>query len=108
MTDHNLPSGDPHETGLEFERLLSELSSRFINLPPGEVDHEINDALRRVCELVDIDNAVLWQWAIAESGVLTPTHLYPAENSGQPTNPLVQEHYPWVVGQMLAGYRVSR
>jgi len=32
---------------LEFETLISDLSSRFINLPPGEVDRGIEDALRR-------------------------------------------------------------
>ena len=35
---------------LEFETLIAELSSRFVNLPPAEVDREIEDALRRVCE----------------------------------------------------------
>jgi len=34
-------SADPLENRLEFETLISDLSSRFINLPPAEVDHEI-------------------------------------------------------------------
>ena len=48
---------------LEFEMLISDLSSRFINLPAGEVDGAIENALRRVCEVLDIDLAVLWQWS---------------------------------------------
>jgi hypothetical protein len=49
------------ENLLEFETLISDLSSRFINLPAGDVDREIADALRRVCDLLAIDSAVLWQ-----------------------------------------------
>ena len=103
MTDHNLPSGDPHETGLEFERLLSELSSRFINLPPGEVDREIEDALRRVCELLGIDLAVLWQWSDATSSVIMPTHTFPPQEELEAPEPLHRDQYPWYVKQMLAG-----
>jgi hypothetical protein len=46
-------SAVPPEWSLEFET-LPELSSRFINLPPGHVDHEIEDALRRVCESLEM------------------------------------------------------
>ena len=40
---------------LEFETLISDLSSRFINLPADEVDGAIEDALRGVCEVLDVD-----------------------------------------------------
>ena len=48
---------------LEFERVLSEISSRFVNLAPADVEREIGDALQRVCEHLDIDFAALWQWS---------------------------------------------
>ena len=56
------------EARLRFETLISDLSSRFINLPAGEVDREIEDALRRVCELLGLDLAVLWQWSARTAG----------------------------------------
>jgi hypothetical protein len=43
------------ENRLAFETLISDLSSRFFNLPPSEVDRGIEDALRRVCESLSID-----------------------------------------------------
>lgn len=43
-------SNERPETRLEFETLISDLSTRFINMPPGEVDEGIEDALRRACE----------------------------------------------------------
>ena len=88
---------------LAFEEVLADLSSRFVNLLPAEVDHEIEDALRRVCELVGIDFGVLWQWSTDDLGVITPTHVYPAQEGLQPAQPPHQEQYPWSVQQMQAG-----
>jgi PAS domain S-box-containing protein len=88
---------------LEFETMLAELSSRFINLAPGDVGREIEDAMRRVCELLGIDVAVLWQWSAADADVVAPTHVHPRRETSQPFGPLSQESYPWVVAQMQAG-----
>ena len=100
-------SGDQFGSRLEFETLVSDLSSRFINLPPGEVDHEIEDALRRVCGLLEVDFSVLWQWSVAGPGVLTPTHVYQSQEGPQPPEPLSQAQFPWVIQQMRAGLRVA-
>jgi PAS domain S-box-containing protein len=86
-----------------FETLLAEFSSRFINLPPGEVDREIEDALRRVCEFVGVDLAVLWQWSGAAPGFVIPTHTYCVEEDLRPSEPMREDDYPWAVQQVLAG-----
>ncbi len=44
---------------LRFERLMSELSARFINLPASQIDKVIEGGLRRVVELLDIDRSSL-------------------------------------------------
>lgn len=88
---------------LEFETLLAELSFRFINLPSGDVDREIEDALRRVCEFVGIDLAVLWQWSGAAPGFVIPTHTYCIEERLRPSEPMREADYPWAVQQVLAG-----
>ena len=98
---------EPSESRLEFETLISDLSSRFVDLPPAEVDREIEGA---------------WA-AFAVSSVSTIPcsgngRLRPRESSLPPTStgprrvrnlprPLHQEHFPWVVGQMRAGRRVA-
>jgi len=101
------PRPDEEVSLLEFEPLISDLSSRFINLPPGEVDGEIEGALRRVCELLAIDFAVLWQWSAANPSVIAPTHAYPALGGLQAREPLSQEQYPWTAREMLAGRQVA-
>ena len=88
---------------LAFETLIAGLSTRFINLPPVEVDREIEDALRRVCEPLGIDLAVLWQWASAPPAVILPTHAWCAQEGLRPSEPMREEDYPWSVQQVLAG-----
>ncbi len=106
VVDQSPPPVDLRETRLEFETLISDLSSRFVHLPPAEVDREIEGALRSVCELLGIDSSVLWQWSADTSGILTPTHLYRAGEGPRPSGPLGQELFPWVLRQMRAGRRV--
>jgi formate hydrogenlyase transcriptional activator len=90
-----------------FETLLCELSSRFINLAPGDVDREIETALRRVCEFLGIDLAVLWQWSSGAPEVLVPTHAYFGQEPPQPPEPMRQEHYPYYLQQMRVGRIVA-
>ena len=102
LLDPPQPSAEPLEGRLEFETLIADLSSRFINLPPAQVDPEIEDALRRVYELLEIDLAVLWQWSRKDRHVLAPTHTHPQRADG-PGAVAVPDEYPWTVAQMLAG-----
>jgi formate hydrogenlyase transcriptional activator len=92
---------------LAFETLISDLSSRFINLPPAEVDREIEDALRRVCELLGIDFACLWQWSDPAAHGLVPTHTYPSQGAPRTGEPVRQEDYPWSVQEVIAGRVIS-
>ncbi len=107
MTEQAQLSTNHFEHRLEFETVFSDLSSRFINLPPWKVDREIEDALRRVCETLGIDVAVLWQWSGTDPDVIRPTHFCYAQEGLQPPEPMLQEHYPWAVQQMLAGRVVA-
>jgi formate hydrogenlyase transcriptional activator len=93
---------------LEFETLISDLSSRFINLPAGEVDREIQGALRRVCDFLGVELAVIWQWSsvVPGTGAFSATHFHYSEEGRQPPETLCQEKFPWYVGQMLAGRTV--
>ena len=95
------------ESRLAFETLISDLSSTFIDLSPGEVDLAIEDALRCVCTLLGIDLAVLWQWSSAAPDVIAPTHAYPPVAEVLPPEPLEQEQFPWIRQEILAGRVVA-
>jgi PAS domain S-box-containing protein len=106
--DDEMPrSAQDLEGLLEFETLISDLSSQFVNVPAGEVDGGIEDALRRLCESLRFDLAVLWQWSVAAPGLITPTHAYHGWEGLRITEPLSQQQFPWYREQMLAGRLIA-
>ncbi len=92
---------------LRFEELLADLSSKFVNLPPAEVNPAIEDALRSVCECLEIDLAVLWQWSATGPDVIAPTHAYPPVEQVLPPEPLHEAQFPWILQEILNGNVVS-
>jgi formate hydrogenlyase transcriptional activator len=95
------------EERLRFETLLTEISTRFVNQPVDRIDREIEDAERRICELLGLDLSALWQWSDEAPNTLTLTHLYIAQDGPQPPERMIQEDFPWYVQQMLAGRIVA-
>jgi hypothetical protein len=61
---------------LRFETLVADISARFVNIPADQVDSEIEDAQRRICESLKIEHSSLWQAAPEKPGALILTHLY--------------------------------
>ena len=93
--------------GVGFETFLADLAARFIYLEPDEVDAAIEDVERQVCEFLDLDIAVLWQWCESNPNVLALTHLY-RRYEGPPVPPDLdaRESFPWTLGEILAGRTV--
>jgi PAS domain S-box-containing protein len=84
--------------------LVADISSKFVNLPAGEVDREIMEAERRICELLGVDLAALWQSSAAAPSVIKLTHLYRTPEGPQPPDGTdLNEHFPWFQQQLLAG-----
>ena len=89
---------------LRFESMLADLSSRFVNLEPAEVDREIEEAQRRVCECLGLDIAALWQLSPEEPGVLRMTHLHRSvDGPAVPEDFDARQVNPWSLGKVLAG-----
>src|SRR5271167_90974 len=91
------------EERLRFETLLAEISARFVNLAASEVDTEIEDAQRVICECLRLDHSALWQISGEDPDCLYLTHLYRA-----PELPLPPEHmsgsefFPWAQRKVQA------
>ena len=56
---HLAASEKAMEDRLRFERFLSEVSSRFVNLSPDRVDLEIEQTLKRLLEFFEVDRCEL-------------------------------------------------
>lgn len=63
------------EQQLKFEKLISQFSSRFINLSPDKIDYEINRSLKFLTEFMDVDYCCLNSYS-EESGLVSTTHFF--------------------------------
>jgi PAS domain S-box-containing protein len=93
---------------LRFEALLVDLSSKFVNVLPGEVDREIVEAQRRICEFLGLDISALWQWSDEARSTLKFTHIYRVQE-GPSTSALTvaSDNFPWCQQELLAGRIVN-
>ena len=107
MTFENTNPQAELEERLRFETLLADLSARFVNVPAGEVDREIMDAQRRLCEFLGLDMSALRQWSDEDPDTFTLTYFYSAQEGPQPPRKLKQEAFPWIAQQMRAGRIVA-
>lgn len=64
------------ERRLEFEDLVAAISANFINLKTSEIDHGINDALRRIAEFAGADRSYVYLFT---PGGSTNTHHWRKE-----------------------------
>ena len=95
------------EERLRFETLLAEISARFVNLPADRIDSEIEDAQRRICELLDLDRSTLWQVCEGEPGTLLLTHFHQPPGSLPPPERMnARDFFPWMTQKVLAGETV--
>ena len=104
------PPGMPEELEQRrhFDTLVGDLSLKFINLPANEIDSEIEDSQRRVCQCLGLDMCSLWQWSDESPGFLALTHLYRSVEGPPTPEPMdAQEYFPWCLEQLLAGKVVA-
>ena len=89
---------------LQFETLLTDLSAQFVSVPADQVDREIENAQRRVCEVLRLDLSTLWQWSVETPRSLVLTHLYrPLGGPRLPERMEAKEYFPWTLEHLLAG-----
>jgi two-component system, NarL family, sensor histidine kinase UhpB len=90
---------------LSFDTVLSNFSADVIDLPPEEMDQAIEDVLRDVCGILGVESAVLWQESDAPHA-LSISHSVLQGGDPQRFEPMLQEHFPYVSEQILAGRMV--
>lgn len=75
LDDTACPLAAEMHNRLSFEALLTELSSRFVNVPADEVDSQIEWSLRRIVELLGVDRCGFGQVS-ADGQEFVVTHSY--------------------------------
>jgi formate hydrogenlyase transcriptional activator len=87
---------------LGFEVIISELLARFLNAPDARIDAEIEDAIRRIAESLDLDQGLLVQWG-DDSALPLPTHSWTVPWGLRPPVAPGSDVVPWVHHQSVLG-----
>jgi FixJ family two-component response regulator/signal transduction histidine kinase len=85
-----------------FERMLAKLSARFVNLPPGDVDRAIDDALREIAALIGADRGQ--QIRFSATGEATVTHSGALADTPAVPSIAITEFYPWALRRLREGH----
>jgi transcriptional regulator with GAF, ATPase, and Fis domain len=90
------------EERLRFETLLSRLSTRFLNLPPDEMDRQIEHGLQRLAQFLEVDRSTLFEFS-EDKTHLCATHSWTVSGC-EPAPALVAfDQLPWATDNMLRG-----
>ena len=89
----------PH-ADVRFDQLLADLSARFVNLPPAEVDREIEQSLREIVEALGTDRSTLMEFSDDGKQLIT-THCWARDGIPRDIGRLVAEETPWFTGTLL-------
>ena len=88
---------------IEFDQLVGELSTSFVNLPAERVDEAIRDALHRLTLALDLDRGTLFQ-AVEGLDDFVLTHWWQEED--QPPPDLLASaarEFPWSLAKIRSG-----
>jgi formate hydrogenlyase transcriptional activator len=94
------------DDGVAFERLLADLSARFVNLAPDEVGREIENGLRLVVRTLDVDRSTLMEFSEDENALVT---TFQWASDGVPRDPggEISDASSWYGSTLLRGEIVN-
>jgi signal transduction histidine kinase len=90
-------------SALRLQRLLAEISSRFVTRPAGRMDGTIEETQRLVCETLGLDRSTLWQ-ITGDGAELVLTHFWqPVGGVPLRRNFITNSNLPWAEGMVRRG-----
>ena len=92
---------------LRFETLVSDLSASFISLPVREVDGQLEKALARIVDDLDLDRASLAKVDGRRRDTIVLTHSWAREGVGRISGSLEAKRFPWIAARLDAGEAVA-
>ena len=88
---------------IDFEALIGDLASQFVNLRADDVDRTIEEALGRLVRALDLDRSALFQVA-EDTGDFIHTHQWTRPgHSAPPPRVAARAQFPWHLSKMLGG-----
>jgi transcriptional regulator with GAF, ATPase, and Fis domain len=93
--------------GSTFERLLTDMSTVFINLSVDRIDSKIEELQGLMCDALALDRSSLFQASEDDPETLVLTHIHrPPESYVPPDRIVVNDLWPWSLSQVMSGKTV--
>jgi len=89
-----------YEERLQFETLLADMSTRFVNLPADRIDQEIEHVLERIAEVLHIDRCSVAQFSENRTK-LRVTHAFAVPGVTPMPDLILNEQQPWYTNKLL-------
>src|SRR5947207_12695994 len=102
LEEEGCPLAPAVQKRIRFETLLAELSATFVNLPPGQVDAQIESALGRLIEFLEVDRGGLAE-VLLDKKQLVITHSFHAPGVPMLPRIIVNEQLPWYASEIQRG-----
>jgi len=91
---------------LRFERVLANLSARFISLLPADVDAAIDEALRLIVESLDLDRSTLLRLHPGKNAFVS-THSWTCREFPPARLGDLSQRFPWATAKVMRGELVA-
>ncbi len=102
LKDAGCPLAEDFHQRLYFESLLTELSSKFVNVPASQVDSQILWGLQRIVEVLRIDRSGLGQVS-ADRKEFQVTHSYQMPGVPASANFMLDRQFPFFARKLRQG-----
>ena len=86
---------------LEFEKLISSISTNFINLPPEEIDNGILEALGTVGRFINADRSYVYLFADDRQTARLAYDWTAADGASSSDRQVALDDFPWTMQRLL-------
>ena len=87
---------------IELEKLITQFSTQFANLPVSEVDGRIEQAFKQIAECIDVDRCSFWELSDDQTE-LHLIHQYAVPGQLKIPGGLTNKNFPWVFRKGMNG-----
>jgi PAS domain S-box-containing protein len=84
------------ENQMEFERLVAELSFKFINVPSDQLIEASEDALRRIGEALEVDRCAFYRFRDPDQPLVPISRWHRAGVDPSPVVTSPTKRFPWM------------
>ena len=85
---------------LQFEELISRISSEFINVPHNQIDNKIKTSLELVAETLDVDRCLFHEFS-EDRKFFHVTQVFLKPGIKRPSSTITSESCPWLTKTIL-------